>query len=289
MSYKIVTDSNANLNDRQIEDYDVEILSLKYYIEDQEFESYVKGKKTDYSDVFARLREKQRITTSLVSREQCDIVIRPLLEAGEDVLVLAFSSGLSGTYQNIKNTADEYREEFPERKIIVIDTLGGTTGEGLLVYYATKLRKEGKTIEETAQWVEENKLKICYAITIDDLMFLKRGGRLSGAGALLGSLLNIKPLLHVGDDGKIYVDGKARGRKNAIEQLIVRVGELAIDPVNEPIFIGHGDCAADVNYIRDELKHRYGTKNIVANLFDPVIAAYSGPDTIALFFLGEKR
>ena len=213
MSYKIITDSCANLTDSQIKEYGVEILSLKYYIGDTAYESYIKGEKIDYSNVYRILREKGKITTSLANRDDCDKAILPVLEAGEDALILAFSSGLSGTCQNIINSAEDYREMFPDRKIIVVDTLAASMGEGLLVHYAVELQKQGKTMEEVAQWVEDNKLKLCHTFTLDDLFFLKRGGRLSGTSAIVGSLMNIKPLMHVANDGKLYVTGKARGRK----------------------------------------------------------------------------
>ncbi len=289
MSYKIITDSCANLTDRQIEDYDVEIISLKYRIGKKEFDSYVKDKKTDYSETYRLLREKAMITTSLVSREECDRVIIPVLEAGEDALVIAFSSGLSGTYQNIKLACEDYKEMFPERKIIVVDSLCASLGEGMLVHYAVSLKKQGKTIEEVAEWAEQNKLSICHIFTIDDLFFLKRGGRLSGASAVLGSLIGIKPMLHTADDGKLYVTGKVRGRKATIEQLIDSLAQKGIDIENQDIFIVHGDCEQDAKYIESEIKKRYGVKNVVYNMIDPVIAAHAGPGTLAVFFIGKER
>ena len=289
MSFKIVTDSCANLTDAQIKEYGVEIISLKYYIEDTPFESYIKGKKIDYSNAYSILRQKGKITTSLANREECDKVILPILESGEDVLVLAFSSGLSGTCQNIVNSAEDYKEMFPERKIIVVDTLAASMGEGLLVHYAVKLKNEGKTMEEVAQWVEDNKLRLIHTFTLDDLFFLKRGGRLSGTSAIVGSLMNIKPLMHVADDGKLYVTGKARGRKAAIKHLVDSVGEKGVDVENQEIYIVHGDCEDEAKIIGKEVKKRYKVKNIVYNCLDPVIVSHSGPGTLAIFFLGDKR
>ena len=289
MSFKIVTDSCANLTDAQIKEYGVEIISLKYYIEDTPFESYIKGKKIDYSNAYSILRQKGKITTSLANREECDKVILPILESGEDVLVLAFSSGLSGTCQNIVNSAEDYKEMFPERKIIVVDTLAASMGEGLLVHYAVKLKNEGKTMEEVAQWVEDNKLRLIHTFTLDDLFFLKRGGRLSGTSAIVGSLMNIKPLMHVADDGKLYVTGKARGRKAAIKHLVDSVGEKGVDIENQEIYIVHGDCEDEAKIIGKEVKKQYKVKNIVYNCLDPVIVSHSGPGTLAIFFLGDKR
>ena len=289
MSYKIITDSCANLTDKQIEDYGTEVISLKYYIEGKEFESYVKGEKTDYAETYRLLREKAMITTSLVSREGCDKTILPILEAGDDVLLITFSSGLSGTYQNIKLAAEDYKELYPERKIIVVDTLCASLGEGMAVHYAVKLKNEGKSIEEVADWLENNKLSICHIFTIDDLLFLKRGGRLSGTSAVFGTLLGIKPLLHMADDGKLYVTGKARGRAATLEHLINSVGERGIDIKNQDIFLVHGDCEEDAKFIEKEVKKRYGVKNVVYNMIDPVIAAHAGPGTLAIFFIGKER
>lgn len=289
MSYKIITDSCANLTDSQIKEYGVEILSLKYYIGDTAYESYIKGEKIDYSNVYRILREKGKITTSLANRDDCDKAILPVLEAGEDALILAFSSGLSGTCQNIINSAEDYREMFPDRKIIVVDTLAASMGEGLLVHYAVELQKQGKTMEEVAQWVEDNKLKLCHTFTLDDLFFLKRGGRLSGTSAIVGSLMNIKPLMHVANDGKLYVTGKARGRKAAMNHLIDSVGEKGIDLENQVIFLVHGDCEDEAKIIGEEVKKRYNVKDVIYNCLDPVIVSHSGPGTLAIFFLGNER
>lgn len=289
MSFKIITDSAANLTDEQIRQYDVEIISLKYIVDGKEYDSYVKDEKTDYSEVYRLLREKAMITTSLASREECDKVIKPVLENGEDVLVLAFSSGLSGTCQNIMLAAEDYREMFPERKIIVVDTLCASMGQGMAVHYAWKLKEEGKSMEEVALWLEENKKHICHIFTIDDLFFLKRGGRLSGTSAIVGSLLGIKPLLHTADDGKLYVTGKVRGRAATLEHLINSVGEKGIDVENQDIFIVHGDCENEAIKIGEEVKKRYNVKNIVYNMLDPVIAAHAGPGTLAIFFIGKER
>ena len=289
MSYKIITDSCANLTDSQIEEYGVEILSLKYYIGDTAYESYIKGEKIDYSNVYRILREKGKITTSLANRDDCDKAILPILEAGEDALILAFSSGLSGTCQNIINSAEDYREMFPDRKIIVVDTLAASMGEGLLVHYAVELQKQGKTMEEVAQWVEDNKLKLCHTFTLDDLFFLKRGGRLSGTSAIVGSLMNIKPLMHVANDGKLYVTGKARGRKAAMNHLIDSVGEKGVDLENQVIFLVHGDCEDEARVIGEEVKKRYNVKDVIYNCLDPVIVSHSGPGTLAIFFLGNER
>lgn len=288
MNYQIITDSCANLTDKQIADYDLKILSLKYCVSGKEYDSYIPGEKTDNKKIFQMLREKEKITTSLVSREECDRVIIPVLESGTDVLLIVFSSGLSGSYQNVKNACEDYREQFPERKIIVVDSLCASLGLGLAVHYAAALKADGKSMEEVAEWLEDNKLHICHKFTIDDLFFLKRGGRLSGSGAMLGSLLGIKPMLHAADNGKLYVTGKVRGRKASINALIDDVG-TGNDIENQAVFIVHGDCEDDANYIAEEIRRRYKVKSITINCLDPVIGSHSGPGTLAVFYLGDKR
>ncbi|MBE6750356.1 MAG: DegV family protein [Ruminococcaceae bacterium] len=289
MSFKIVTDSCANLTDKQIEEYGVEIISLKYHIKDEEFDSYIKGKKTDYARTYKLLREKEMITTSLVSRESCDSVILPLLENGEDVLILSFSSGLSGTYQNIRLAVEDYKEKFPQRKIMLVDTLCASLGEGLLVHYCVKEKNKGKTIEEVAAWAEENKGSICHIFTIEDLFFLKRGGRLSGTSAVLGTLIGIKPMLYTADDGKLYVTGKVRGRKASMDALVDSLEKQGKNIDGQDIFIVHGDCEQDALYVGNEIKKKYKIGNMVYNLIDPVIAAHAGPGTLAVFFIGKER
>ena len=289
MGYQIVTDSCANLTPAQIKEYGVGILPLRYYVDEEEYISYSREDAAAYTDFYKRLREKAKITTSLVTREACDEVIEPILSAGKDVLVLSFSSGLSGTFQNICTAAEDYKEAYPDRKIIVVDTLCAALGEGLAVHYAVKQQKQGKTIEEVADWVENNKLNICHIFTIDDLFFLKRGGRLSGTGAVFGTLLGIKPLLHTADDGKLYVTGKTRGRKASLDFLIDSLEKQGWDMKGQDVFIVHGDCEQDAIYVKKAIQKRYPVKSVMYHYLNPVIAAHSGPGTLAVFFLGSKR
>ncbi len=290
MSFQIVTDSCANLPDKQIADYGVKIISLKYYVAEQEFDSYIPGVKTDNKTIFRKLREKKKITTSLVSRGQCDDVVRPILEDGKDVLIISFSSGLSGTYQNILTACEDYREEFPNRKIITIDSLCASLGQGLLVHFAVKFKNEGKSIEEVAEAIEDLKLHICHILTIDDLFFLKQGGRLSGSSAVVGTLLNIKPMLHTADDGKLYVTHKARGRNAALKDLVASLEKHGFNKIKNPeVFIVHGDCEDEAEKVANDIKNQYGVDVLVTNCLDPVIGSHSGPGTLAVFFIGDNR
>lgn len=289
MSFKIVTDSCANLTGELIEKYGVEIISLQYHMNDNSYDSYIKGEKPDFAEAYKFLRQKGKITTSLVGRDACDNVVIPLLKQGEDVLILSFSSGLSGTYQNIVTAVEDYKEEFPDRKIIVVDTLAASMGQGLLVHYAVELKNKGKTIEEVAQWVEENKLKCHQIFILDDLFFLKRGGRLSGTSAVVGSVLGVKPLMHVANDGKLYATGKVRGRKAAVEHIINSLEAEGTKLQGQTVFITHGDCYEDAKFVSAAVKTKYGVGEVVINCLDPVIASHAGPGTLAIFFMGENR
>lgn len=289
MSFKIVTDSCANLTEELIKNCGVEVISMQYHMNGKSYDSYIKGTEPDFTKAYSFLREKGKVTTSLVGRDACDRVIIPLLNQGEDVLILSFSSGLSGSYQNVVTAVADYKEEFPDRKIIAVDTLAASMGEGLLVYYAAELQKQGKTIEEVAAWVEENKLNMVHVFILDDLFFLKRGGRLSGTSAVVGTVLGIKPLMHVANDGKLYVTGKARGRKAALDHVINSLAEKGENIKDQIIFLTHGDCLEDAEFVAKSVKEKYGVSDVIINALDPVIASHAGPGTIAIFFMGKER
>ena len=234
-------------------------------------------------------RAGEMATTAAVNVADYTSVLEPLLEQGKDVLVLAFSSGLSATYQSSVIAVEELRARFPERKIFTVDTLCASLGQGLLVYLAAKKQQAGASIEEVRDWAEENKLHLCHWFTVDDLHFLKRGGRISAATAVLGSMLHIKPVLHVDDEGHLINMGKARGRGASLTALVDHMEETAIDPASQVVFISHGDCLADAEKVAGDVKKRLGVKEVVINHVGPVIGAHSGPGTLALFFLGSRR
>ena len=185
--------------------------------------------------------------------------------------------------------AAELREKYPDRTILVVDSLAASMGEGLLLYYAQTHKEAGMTIQENAKWLEDNKLHLCHWFTVDDLNHLKRGGRINAATALFGTMLSIKPVLHVDDTGHLVPVSKTRGRKASLLALVDRMAESAVDPAGQTIFISHGDCEADAEFVADEVRRRFGVQDIYINYVGPVIGNHSGPGTLALFFLGSRR
>ena len=289
MDFEIVTDSSANLTDEVIGRYGLHIISLMFLVGKQEMYSYVKGEKTDIKRFYDRMRGGEMITTSHVSPHACREVFEGILSQGKDVLYIGFSSALSGTYNAAAGVARELREEYPERKVYTVDSLAASMGEGLLVYHAAELRRQGRTIGEVKAWLEENRLHLCHWFTVDDLMFLKRGGRVSAATAIVGTIMGIKPIMHVDDEGRLTAVGKIRGRKKSIEALYEHMKNTVVDPASQVVFISHGDCAEDAEYLKNLIRDGLHVREVLINYVDPVIGAHSGPGTLALFFLGTKR
>lgn len=240
-------------------------------------------------DMYQGLRAGEVAKTSAVNPSRWSQAMEKALAAGKDVLVLAFSSGLSTTYQSAVIAAEELKDAYPDRKIQVIDTLCASMGQGLLVWYACKKRDEGLSLDEVAQWVLDNRLHLCHWFTVDDLMYLKRGGRISAATALVGTMLQIKPLLHVDDEGHLINITKTRGRKAAIDAMVKKAQELGAGYDNSTMFISHGDCLPDAEYLSRQLKEKCGVKDVVISYVGAVIGSHSGPGTLALFFLGSHR
>jgi DegV family protein with EDD domain len=239
-------------------------------------------------DMYAGMRAGETASTAAVNPDGWASIMEPILAAGEDVLVMAFSSGLSTTYQSAVIAANDLQEKYPDRKINVVDTLCASLGQGLLVWYAAQKAKT-MTLEELTTWCEEHKLNLCHWFTVDDLMFLKRGGRVSAATALVGTMLQIKPVMHVDDEGHLVKVTTARGRKASINALAAKMGETALPGENDTVFICHGDCQEDADYLANRVKELYGVKDVLVYYTGAVIGSHSGPGTLALFYLGEHR
>ena len=287
--YVIVTDSSADLTDGMVKELGVEVLPLSFTVKGQTYHNYPDNRDMDPKDFYAMLRAGEMATTAAVNVADYTSALEPLLESGKDVLVLAFSSGLSATYQSSVIAVNELKDKFPERKIFTVDTLCASMGQGLLVYLAARKQQAGATIEEVRDWTEENKLKLCHWFTVDDLHFLKRGGRISAATAVVGSMLQIKPVLHVDDEGHLINIGKARGRQSSLKALVDKMEKTVTEAGKQTVFISHGDCLEDAEAVAQMVRERFGTQDIRINYVGPVIGAHSGPGTLALFYLGTQR
>lgn len=288
MSFILATDSSANLTDEMIEKYALEILPLSYLVDGIEHVSYVKGVKTDLPSFYKSMRDGAKVTTSCVNVEAAAEFFERYLSAGTDVLYIGFSSALSATCANAETAAANLRKKYPDRKIYVVDSLAASMGQGLLVTYAAMEKQQGKSIEEVRDFTEALKLKVCHQFTVDDLMFLKRGGRISGGTALIGTILKIKPVMHVDNLGRLIPKGKVIGRKASIKALYNKYVEKAYDKEKQIVYISHGDCYDDAKLLADMIKES-GCKSVEINYVDQVIGAHSGPGTLALFFLGNDR
>ena len=286
--YVITTDNNSDLPDAYMQEHGVGCSYLSYAMVGV---NYTHDNFLPVEEFYARMRQGSMPTTAQVNPENAKNLMEPYLKEGADILHIAFSSGLSGSYNSCKIAAEELAEEYPQRKIIVIDSLAASLGQGLLVHLAVQKKEAGEEMEQVARWVEENKNKIVHAFTVDDLNHLYRGGRVSKTTAVLGGMLNIKPVLKVDDEGKLVPVGKVRGRKKSLAALVDAMDEKIgkYKDSCDTVFMSHGDCIDDVNYVLEKIKARYPVKTILVNHVGATIGAHSGPGTVALFFLGEHR
>ena len=287
--YVIMTDSSCDLPAGLAEEMGLSVLPLTVLIEDKTYTNYLDEREIAFSEIYAKLRTKCPAKTSAVNMHEFLGPMEEIVKSGRDILYIGFSSGLSGTYNAGAAAAREIAEKYPERKVLAVDSLAASMGQGLLVYLAWQEKQKGMDIDALYQWVLDNRLHLVHYFTIDDLMFLKRGGRISGATAVVGSMLSIKPVMHVDDEGHLIKVGTARGRKASIRALADQVGKRAIDPENQVMFISHGDCINDAKYLEEQLRTRFHVKDVVISYVGPVIGAHSGPGTVALFFYGTER
>lgn len=286
--FVIVTDNNADLPDAYYLEEGIGCVSLTYTLEGK---TYHKDNSLPTKEFYDRVRAGAMPTTAQTNPEDVSRVIRPYLEEGKDVLYIAFSSALSGSYNSAALAARQAMEDYPHAKIFVIDSLAASLGQGYIVSLAVALKKEGKTIEETYRLVEENKLHVAHVFTVDDLNHLHRGGRVSKASALLGTMIKVKPLLCVNDEGRLIPVGKARGRKKSLHALVDMMDERmgSYRDKNKQIFISHADCREDADKLSLLIKERFGFESFLIHDVGPTIGSHSGPGTLALFFMAEKR
>lgn len=286
--YKITTDNTADLPYFFYGENDVDFLFLPYVLNK---EQYTRETELPVAEFYGRMREGSMPTTTQYNAQEACALWEPYLQQGIDILHIAFSSGLSGSYNSSRLAAEQMREKYPERRIEVVDSLSASMGEGMLVWYATRLKQEGKSLEETVAWLEENKLHLCHVFTVNDLFHLYRGGRVSKATAILGTVINIKPMLHVDNEGHLINLSKVRGRKHSIMKLLDMMEErIGSYRDKNPIFmISHGDCREEADMLARELRNKYPDSEVMINYVGATIGAHSGPGTMALFFLGDYR
>ncbi len=285
--YIIYTDSACDIKPEILEEWGCRFLPLTFRFSDSDAE-YRDGQ-IDPKEFYAQMRAGKIAKTAAVNAQSFAEEFDGILAGGTDILYIGFSSGLSTTYNSGRVAAEQMREKYPDRKIIAVDSLSASAGFGLLVYLTVQKKNEGASIEEAAAFAEETRFHLCHWFTVDDLVYLKRGGRISPTLAFVGNALGIKPVLHMDDEGHLINMSKVRGRRSSVAALADKYGELALDREGGTVFICHGDCDGDVEELKGILDRRYGAKVMLVTYTGTVIGAHSGPGTLALFFVGEHR
>lgn len=285
--YVIFTDSACDLSRSLLGEWGIPFESLTYKFENSD-KIYINDE-IPAKEFYDKMREGGVAKTAAVNPDTFKLTFEKVLAEGKDILYIGFSSGLSTTFNSGRIALNDLKEAYPARKLIAVDTLAASAGMGLLVFLALQKKNEGATIEENAEYIESIKLNLCHWFTVDDLVYLKRGGRVSPAAAFFGNMIGIKPVLHVDNEGHLVPVSKVRGRKTSITAMADQYGELALDKENGVVYISHGDCEDDAKFLADLLATRYSAKVSIITDVGPVIGAHSGPGTLALFFLGSKR
>lgn len=287
-NYIITTDNNSDLPESYYSEHGIGCTYLSYSMNGV---NYTHDNFLPVHEFYDSMRNGALPTTAQVNPENARLMMEPYLKQGLDILHIAFSSGLSGTYNSTRIAAEELAEEYPDRKIMVIDSLAASLGQGLLIHYAQKKKEAGEDMETVAAWVEEHKNNIVHLFTVDDLNHLYRGGRVSRTTAFVGSMLNIKPVMHVDEEGKLIPVGKIRGRKKSILELARLMDEKigSYKDSFDTIFISHGDCEDEAHFLEAKIKEKYQINTVIINPVGATIGAHSGPGTLALFFLGDTK
>jgi DegV family protein with EDD domain len=287
--YVIMTDSSCDLPADKIRALELDVIPMTFQVSGKEYANYPDEREIGFHEFYEMMRAGAPGTTSSVNVSAWVESMRANLLHGKSILALAFSSALSGTYNAARLAAEELRPAFPNQQILVVDTLCASLGQGLLVTLTAQQKQQGATLEQARDYAENNKLHLCHWFTVDDLYFLKRGGRVSASVALVGTMLDIKPVMHVDDLGRLTKVTVAKGRRASLRMLVDQMEKSAIEPEKQMVYISHGDCLDDAQYVADLVRERFGCKTILINFVGPVIGTHSGPGTIALFFLGAKR
>ena len=289
MNYVIFTDSSCNLKDQTINDLDINVAPLVYINKGKEELSYVKGQATDLKGFFELLRSKAEISTSCVNEQSFIDLFEPFLKEGKDILYLGFSSGVSNTYNCGARACNTLSEQYPDRKLVSVDTLSGSLGQGMLVKTACEMRLDGKSLDEVATWMTETRKNAIHLFTADDLHWLHKGGRISKASLIIGSLAKIKPLMDISNEGKIVSSSKAIGRKRAIIDLANKLADQITNAGEQTVFISHGDCIEDAEFLQKKILEKVKVKDFYVNYLDQVMGVHGGPGLLAVFFIGKNR
>lgn len=284
----LLIDSSSDLPAGYVENNEFHVLGLTCIFKGKEYEDDF-GKTLEYKYFYNAMREGEVPTTSQINTYRFEEVFRKYAKEGKPVIYIGFSSALSGCVSAAMTAKDNVLKEFGDADITVIDTKSASLGEGLLVYYACEMLKEGSTKQEIVDWIENNKLKVNHWFTVEDLVYLKRGGRLSAASTVIGTILDIKPVMHVDNEGRLIPVTKVKGRKKSLKALAEKLEESIVRSEEQIIAISHGDCIEDVEYLKDLILKRCQVKDIIINNVGPVIGSHSGPGTVALFFMGDGR
>ena len=282
----IATDSTVDLPKAFLEENHVLTISLSYVMDGVTYKD-LDG--LSHEEFFEKIRKGSLPTTSQINPEEARKALEPVVKEGKEILYLGFSSGLSGSYNSVRMAAEDLMEDYPETKIVTIDSLCASMGEGLLLYKTLQLKEQGKNLDEIAEWVEANKLHICHNVTVDDLNHLHRGGRISKTTAVLGTMVKIKPIIHMDNEGKLVVIGKERGRKKSLLTLLDKMEKQMQGYQNDVVMITHGDCIEDAKYVEEQIRERFGIENIIVNGIGSVIGSHTGAGVVAIFFMGSER
>lgn len=287
--YIIVTDATSDIPNEMANELNVKVVPMSFSLGEKNYNHYPDYRELDIKTFYDKQRDGQTSLTTQINVAVYLDFFEEIIKSDKDVLYISFSSALSSTYQSSVLATKELNEKYPDFKIITIDSKAATLGETLLVKLAAQKKSEGMNIEDLSKWVADNHLKVCHYFTVDDLNHLKRGGRMTAMTAFIGTALDIKPILHVNDEGKLIPLDKVRGRKKALKVLFNYLAELSENLEEQTIFIGHGDCIEDARYLESLIKEAYKVKEVIIHPIGPIIGSHTGPGAITLFFLGKHR
>ncbi|MBQ3108210.1 MAG: DegV family protein [Clostridia bacterium] len=288
-NYRIYTDATSDIPEYLAKEWDVNVIPMEVDVGGKTYLYEPTGKELTPEKFYELAAAGEKATTTQITQYRFEEIFAPVLEAGEDVLYIAFSSALSGTYNAACMAAEVLNEKYPDNKLVVVDTLAASFGETVLTYYAVKMRDAGASIEEIAKWLTDHRLNQCHWFTVDDLMHLKRGGRVSAAAAAFGTVLQIKPVMHVDDEGRLVPVDKVRGRKASLKAIVKEMEKSHLEGQNDIVIVGHSASEEDALYVKKLIEESIGYKDVIVGQIGPVIGAHSGKGTMAVFYLGSKR